>query len=96
MKEGQLEEFRGGFLDFAIVKLGAEFVQSENVAEQLMILKVLLDYSGNKPKVEHSVLSVENPYEGMTELEMDIEERRLLGEPIGTTSETEEAEGTEV
>lgn len=78
MSPGQVEEFKGGFIDFAIMKMGQSFMESEDIGEQVQILKFLFDYSGHKPRVEHTVANVSNPYEGMSDEQLEYEERRLL------------------
>jgi hypothetical protein len=78
MADGQKEEFKLKFVEYMVLELGGMFIESSDIGEKLNIARFLADYSGHKPKVDTQVMVLENPYEQLSDEELEAEERRLL------------------
>ena len=79
MAKGQIEEFRGKFLEYMISDIAGKFLETDSVDTKLAIARFFFDYSGHKPKVEVETNIVDDPFHGMSLAQLDEEERILIG-----------------
>ncbi len=76
LPEGQRSIVKRKLVELMVEKLAKDFFVVPDVYARLQIMKFFADYSGQKP-ADVKVLEI-NPYDGMSEEELEAEERRLL------------------
>jgi phenylalanine-4-hydroxylase len=100
LRDGQKEVVKKRMLQYMIEDISADFLKISDVKDKLDILKFLSDYAGYKPsvKVDASIYK-ENPYEGLTDQELDEAQRELMHgyryDEIGADSEVTEDKDSE-
>jgi hypothetical protein len=82
---GQKKIVKQNLLEVMIYELARDFFEINDGYLRLQIIRFLADYSGQKPKDIREVQF--NPYDGMSEEELEAEEKRLLS--VGSDEESD-------
>ena len=76
LPEGQKKVVKETMLEKMVYELTGQFFDCQDPYFRLQLLRFFADYSGQKP-VDVKMLEV-NPYAGMSEEELEAEQRKLL------------------
>lgn len=92
---GQRERYKKRFVEYMVEDLAYTFMKAKDPKDKVDIFKALSDYGGYKPSVQiEGSIDINNPYEQLTDEELDRVEKELI-DAESRVIEEGEADGAE-